>query len=212
MKMPEKRGLVRERIIRILLNSPSGNLTKYRIAKLAEASYSWVYDFLNELENNNLIKNTRVLNYSELVLLWKKFQIVPNKREYMIKNPFEILKSTKLKYALTTYVAENLVQKYLFPSRIDFYIDPKDKIKWHNILSQEGLVGKGNTRVLIGDTHVFYNLSEKEGLKTVSIPQLIVDLLLERGPCAEAAEMLIEKEEEKIQNSLFVDIAPNKQE
>ncbi len=197
MKMPEKRGLVRERIIRVLLNTPGGNLTKYRVAKLAKAAYSWVHDFLKDLENKGLIKNTRV-NYRELVSLWRAFRIVPNKKEYMVKNPLEILKSTKLKYALTTYAAENLVQKYLFPSRIDFYIDPKDKVKWHNILSQEGLVGKGNTRMLIGDTHVFYNLSEKEGLKTVSIPQLILDLLLEGGPCAEAAEMLIEKEEEQI--------------
>lgn len=198
MKMPERRGFVRERIVRILLNNPSGNLTKYRVAKLAEAAYSWVHDFLKALENNGLIKKTRVVNYQEIISLWRDFQITPDKKEYMVQNPLEILKSAKLKYALTTYAAENLVQKYLFPSRIDFYIDPKDKAKWHGILSQQGLVGKGNTRVLIGDTHVFYNLSEKEGLKTVSIPQLIVDLLGEGGPCAEAAEMLIEKEEKLV--------------
>ena len=196
--MPEKRGLIRERIVRILLNSPSGNLTKYRVAKLAGGAYSWVHDFLKDLEGKGLIKKTKVVNYRKLIFLWKEFRIIPDKREYMIKNPLEILKSARLKYALTTYAAENLVQKYLFPSRIDFYIESKDKKKWHHIMSHEGLVGKGNTRMLIGDTHVFYNLAEKEGLKTVSIPQLIVDLLWEGGPCAEAAEMLIEKEEEQI--------------
>jgi len=196
--MPEKRGFVRERIVRILLNNPSGDLTKYRIAKLAEAAYSWVHDFLKELENNGLIKKTRVVKYQEIISLWKAFQITPDKKEYMVQNPLEVIKSAKLKYALTTYAAENLVQKYLFPSRVDFYIDPKDKTKWHKILSQQGLVGKGNTRVLIGDIHVFYNMSEKEGFKTVSIPQLVVDLLREGGPCAEAAEMLIKKEEELV--------------
>lgn len=197
MKMPKKRGFVKERIIRILLDNPGGNLTKYRVAKLADAAYSWTHDFLKRLEDRGLITKTRVINYRELVSLWRTLRIVPDKKEYMIQNPLELLKSSKLRYALTTYVAENLTQKYLFPSRVDFYIDPKDKVKWHNILSHEGLVGKGNTRVLIGDPHIFYNLAEKEGFKTVSIPQLVVDLLVEGGPCAEASEMLIEKEEEQ---------------
>ncbi len=193
--MPEKRGLIRERILRVLLNNPSGNLTKYRVAKVADGSYSWVHDFLKGLEKKGLIKKTRVVNYKKLIFLWKEFQVVPEKRDYMIRDPIQILRSAKLKYALTTYGAENLILQYLFPSRIDFYIDPKDKEEWHSILVEEGLVGKGNTRMLIGDAHVFYNSSEKDGLKTVSIPQLTVDLLREGGPCAEAAEMLIEKEE-----------------
>ncbi len=195
--MRKKRGLIRERIIRILLNNPSGDLTKYRVAKLADAAYSWVHDFLKNLESNSLIKKTSVANHQGLFSLWREFQIIPEKREYMIQDPFKILKSNALKYALTTYVGENLMQKYLIPSRVDFYIDPKDKAKWHDILSNSGLVGKGNVRVLIGDTHVFYNMFEREGLNTVSIPQLIVDLLREGGPCGEAAEMLIEKEEER---------------
>ncbi len=196
-KMPKKRGFVKERIIRILLDNPGGNLTKYRVAKLADAAYSWTHDFLKRLEDRDLITKTRVINYRELVSLWRTLRIAPDKKEYMIQNPLELLKSSKLKYALTTYVAENLTQKYLFPSRVDFYIDPQDKVKWHNILSYEGLVGKGNTRVLIGDPHVFYNLAEKEEFKTVSIPQLVMDLLMEGGPCAEASEMLIEKAEEQ---------------
>jgi len=89
------------------------------------------------------------------------------------------------------------VQQYLFSSRIDFYIDPKDREKWHRILTEEGLVGKGNTRILIEDTHVFYNTSNKNGLNVVSIPQLTVDLLEEGGVCTEAAEMLMKKEEER---------------
>jgi len=198
MRMPEKRGFVRERITRILLNNPGGDLTKYRIAKLAKAAYSWTHDFLRELENDGLVEKTMVTDYGGLVSLWRGFRMVPDRREYMVQSPLEILRSAGLRYALTTYAAENLVQGHLFPSRIDFYIDPEDKARWHALLSREGLVGKGNTRVLIGDAHVFYNLSEREGLRTVSVPQLVVDLLGERGPCAEAAEMLIEKEEEQL--------------
>jgi hypothetical protein len=51
--------------------------------------------------------------------------------------------------------------------------------------------------VLVGDTQVFYGASERSGLKIVSNPQLIVDLLTEGGVCMEAAEMLMEKEAKK---------------
>jgi len=196
MKMPEKRGLVRERIIRILLNNPGGGLTKYRVAKLADAAYSWVHEFLKDLENDGIVEKTRVADYGGLASLWRGFRTVPDRKEYMVQSPLGLLRSAGLRYALTTYAAENLVQGHLFPSRIDFYIDPDDKARWHAILSREGLVGKGNTRILIGDAHVFYNMSEREGLRTVSVPQLVVDLLGEGGPCVEAAEMLIEKEEQ----------------
>lgn len=193
--MSKKRGLVRERIIRTLLNNADNDLTKYGVAKSTGATYSWVHDCLKDLESKGLVKKTKVVNFKDLVLFWKCFRIIPEKREYMIKNPLELLKSTEMEYALTTYAAENMVQKYLFPSRVDFYIDPKDKVAWHGILSRAGLVGKGNTRVLIGDPHVFHNSDEYDGLKTVSIPQLAVDLLMEGGSCVEAAEMLIEKKE-----------------
>jgi hypothetical protein len=101
-----------------------------------------------------------------------------------------------MKYALTTYSAENLVQGYLFPSRVDFYIDPADLKKWHLLLSEKGLVGKGNVRILMTDNHVFYNSFVKNGLMIVSMPQLIVDLLVEGVVAVEAAEKLLEKEEE----------------
>jgi len=47
-------------------------------------------------------------------------------RSYMVKEPLELLKKTKLDYALTTYQAETIVQRYLFPSRIDIYIREED--------------------------------------------------------------------------------------
>ena len=197
-RMSEKRGLVRERIIRTLLNDPYGNLTKYRVAKLAEASYPWTHAFLRDMEQIGAVENTRVTDFRKLVLLLRKFRVAPKKMNYMVQKPLELLRSTKMKYALTTYTAENLMQWYLFPTSVDFYIDPKDKYEWHGVLSRQGLVGKGNVRVLIGDAHVLCNSSEKDGLKVVSAPQLIVDLLEQGGPCVEAAEMLMEKEEDRL--------------
>ena len=55
------------------------------------------------------------------------------------------------------------------------------------------MVGKGNLRLLPADEHTFYKASKLQGLAVVSLPQLIVDLLAEGGPCIEAAQLLLEK-------------------
>jgi hypothetical protein len=192
--MAEKRGLVRERVLRILLNNPSGTLSKYRIAKESGGAYPWIHELQRSLERHGMLKGTEVKDFKKLVALWQKWRVEPEKREYMLRKPLDALGKTNLTYALTTYQAENLVQNYLFPSRVDFYIKPAEVAKWHKALSREGLVGRGNTRVLSGDEQVFYRSFERAGLEIVSIPQLIVDLLSEGGVCVEAAEMLMEKE------------------
>ena len=46
---------------------------------------------------------------------------------------------------------------------------------------------------MLAEEHVFYKSFEKDGLKIVSTPQLIIDLMIEGGVCVEAAELLIEK-------------------
>lgn len=61
------------------------------------------------------------------------------------------------------------------------------------LLSDNGLVGKGNVRTLVDDEHVFYNAHTVKNINVVSTPQLILDLLIEGGPSAEAAEMLLGK-------------------
>lgn len=191
--MVKKRGVVQERVLRILLNDPSGTLSKYRMAKEAGGSYPWIHELLGKLEKEGLVKGTQVKDFNGLMMLWRKWYVRPGKREYMLRNPLNLLRSTKLQYALTTYQAENIVQNYLFPSRVDFYILPGQLAEWHRMLLTEGLVGRGNTRVLLGDELVFYRSFEKNGLEVVSLPQLIVDLLVEGGVCVEAAENLMEK-------------------
>lgn len=189
-----KRGYVRERILRVLLNNADKELTKYKIGKLSQANISWVIETLRKLEEENMVKGTKVKDFRKLTILWQKSQLKPLfEREYMLRNPHDLLTNTSLQYALTTYHAENLVQSYLFPSRTDFYINLNDIRKWHDLLTKNGLVGKGNVRVLGGDKHVFYGSFEISGLKLVSIPQLIVDLLNEGGVCVEAADKLLER-------------------
>ena len=187
------RGVIRERVIRVLLNEPEGTLTKYRLAKKAECSFSWLHEFLGKLEESRLVKNTEVTDYSGLVKYWLNVKTKPEKREYMCKDPIDLIKKAQLPYALTTYQAENLVQHYLFPSRTDLYIKTEDIQKWHNLIATEGLVGKGNMKLLTTDSHVFYNSFKRKDLDIVSIPQLIVDLFEEGGVCTEAAEKLLEK-------------------
>ena len=190
------RGVIRERVIRVLLNEPEGTLTKYRLAKKAQCSFSWLHEFLGKLEESRLVKDTEVTDYSGLVKYWLNAKIKPEKQEYMHKDPISLIKKAQLPYALTTYQAENLVQHYLFPSRTDLYIKTEDKQKWHNLIATEGLVGKGNMRLLTTDSHVFYNSFKRQDLDIVSVPQLIVDLSEEGGVCTEAAEKLLEKVKE----------------
>ena len=189
----KSRGILRERILRVLLVEPDGALTKYKVAKKAECSFPWVHEFLGKLEELKLVKDTKVTNYTDLVKYWLQVKTKPEKKEYMHKDPINLLKKTHLPYALTTYQAENLVQHYLFPSRTDLYVKPDNTEEWHKLLTAEGLFGKGNIRLLIADPHVFYGSFKRQSLTVACIPQLIVDLLEEGGVCTEAAEKLLEK-------------------
>ena len=106
------------------------------------------------------------------------------------EEPLAIPKKTHLDYALTTYQAENLVQRFLFPARTDIYIRKEDLEKWHSLMIENGLYGKGNVKIISVDEHTMYNKDKINGIYTVSVPQLIIDLMKEGGPAAEAAEML----------------------
>lgn len=186
------RGEKRERIIRVLL-AEKGSLSKRELSKRADCARSWIIAFLKNLEKKNLIKGTIVNDKKKLIKYWLSIHNKPKKwKSYMIKEPLKILKNTKLSYALTTYQAENLVQKHLFPSRIDLYIEENDLEKWHTLMLKNGLYGKGNIRVITYDNSVMYKKRKINGFYIVSIPQLIIDLLSEGGVCKEAGEILLE--------------------
>ena len=188
------KGKKQERILRILLKHPEGSLSQYRIAKEASCSHVWVIKFLRTLEQKKLVEKTKVIDVQGIFSYWLEISNYPLYREYNVQNPLELLKNTALKYALTTYYAESLTQHYLFPSRVDIYIEEEDIATWHKSLTKNGLVGKGNVRLLLEDNHVFYSNIKKKGLRIVSIPQLIFDLMREQGVAIEAAQMLMKRE------------------
>ena len=187
------RGDKRERILRVLLNSKE-SLSKNKLSQQANCTRQWVILFLKELQKKKLIRETEPLDRKKLLQYWINISKKPRKfRSYMVKNPLELLKKSKLDYALTTYQAENIVQHYLFPSRIDLYIKENDLERWHSIMTKNGLYGKGNVRILFADEHAMHGKRSLNGLSIVSMPQLIVDLTNEGGPCKEAAEMLMKR-------------------
>lgn len=193
LQKPErKRGIKKERILRVLLNHADGGITKYRIAKDADASEPWVLEYTKKLEQEGLIEDTSVIDPWGLYEEWQDIRVTPNQVSVALQQPMEILVETDLDYALTTYQAENLVQGFLFPSTTDFYIQPGQAERWTQIIENKGLLGGGNTRVRVTDAHVFYETTQRDSHTVVSTPQLIVDLLAEGGPCEEAAERLIE--------------------
>lgn len=193
LRKPEKtRGITKERILRVLLNHTGEDITKYRLAKLAEVSEPWCREYTEKLEEKGLVKDTEVLKPVELYRLWSDIRIEPNRLEVSLQQPMELLKEVDLRYALTTYQAENLTQGFLFASTTDFYILPNQIDDWLSVVEEKGLLGGGNTRIRVLDDHVFYNEGEVDGYSTVSTPQLILDLLDEGGPCEEAAEKLID--------------------
>jgi len=87
-----RRGRVRERIVRVLLNEPDGVLSKYRVSKKAGSSFSWVHEYLKKLEGLGLINGTRVVDYRGLVENWRKVRIKPEREEYLHRSPLDLLK------------------------------------------------------------------------------------------------------------------------
>jgi hypothetical protein len=187
------RGDKRQRILRVLL-ATTDTLSKSKISKMALCSRKWVMLFLQQLEGQKLVKGTKVTDRKKLLKYWISISSRPKKYQgYMVREPMQLLKKTKLAYALTTYKGENLIHHYLFPSRIDIYIKEEDLPEWHSLLTKDGLYGSGNLRILIADNHTMYSKNKIDGLYVVSLPQLIVDLAHEGGPCQEAADMLMER-------------------
>lgn len=144
------------------------------------------------------MKDTKITNFQRYFEYWQQLSFLPLRRTYAIKDVLNVVDSANLQYAFTTYIGENNIQGYLFQSRFDIYIRPEEQEQWHTYLSNIGLVGRGNFRILVSDSHVFYESKKMKGYVTVSTPQLIVDLLNEGGVCIEAAHMLIERYEKRV--------------
>lgn len=187
-----RRNIKNLRIIKILLSNPKEELTKYRIAKLAKCSKPWVIEFLRKLEKKKLIKKTKILNFDKLVDYC--IEIMPKLKyfDFFVQDPIKFLKKSKLEYALTTYGAENFTSRQLFPTRYDIYIKEQDFGKWKALILKNGLIGKGNLRLIIpNDKTILEETQTIKGIKIVSMSQLLIDLKREAGVCMEAYSILV---------------------
>jgi hypothetical protein len=197
LQPPERtRGFKRERLLRVLCNHPEGQLTKRQLADKAETSDGWTAKFTNQLEEEGLLEGTAVQDPRGLYDYWRETRVPPSELTVALQSPLDVVQDAGLKHAFTTYQAENAHQGFLFVSNTAVYVHPEETEEWLSVIEDHGLIGGGNTEFRVTDNHVFYRAETVNGLQTVSIPQLIVDLLDEGGPCAEAAERLIETYDE----------------
>lgn len=187
-----ERGFKRERLLRVLLTHPNGELNKRELAQEAETTDAWAGKFTTQLEERDLVKGTTVQDPRGLYDYWLDKRISPTKSAVALQSPIDVIEETGLEHAFTTYRAENAHQGFLFASNTAVYVSPDETEDWLSVIEEQGLIGGGNTEFRVTDSHVFYRAETANGLRTVCLPQLIIDLLDEGGPCVEAAERLIE--------------------
>jgi hypothetical protein len=190
-KPARERGFKKERLHRVLLNHPDGELSRYEITQRANVSKGWAYEYFEQLESEGYIHNATVQDPDGLYRHWLETRIEPNAVRVSFQQPLNQIREADLDYALTTYEAEQVHQGFLFSSSTDLYVREDDIPMWLTTIEENGLIGGGNTEFRATDEHVFYNTQTVDDVTTVSIPQLIVDLLDEDGPAAEAANRLI---------------------
>ncbi len=180
-----------ERIYRVLLSQRLGQPTWYRVAKEAGVAYGWAHRVLSGLEGDGLIKEREVVDPVGLFTRWASRRDRRVYREYHVREPAELIRGAEMDHALTGYFAENLIGHYLFPRYHEVYIREQDAAAWHDLLTSQGMVGRGNVQVIVADEHVFYERQEVDGWPLVSVQQVIVDLYRTGVECAEAADLLV---------------------
>jgi len=180
-----------ERIYRVLLSRRLDGPTWYRVAKEADVAYGWAHKVLKGLERNGILEGHRVIDPGALFALWAARPDKRVYREYYVHEVSELIKGAGMDYALTGYAAENLIGHYLFPRYHEVYVHEEEAAAWHDLMTSQGLVGRGNVQVILADEHVLYDRQEVDGWPLVSVQQLIVDLLRTGVECAEAADLLV---------------------
>ena len=194
----------KKKLLFFLLCNPNNIRTKYDIAKNVVGCHpSWVIKIFKELEGKRITEGVKVVDYRKLLEFYRKYFKQFKAVYFYVPNPDSLIKAAeekKLVFAVTTYWGESKVSKFLFPSKLELYIDEMDLIKWTELMpSISGAVGKGNVTLFLANKDFLDNYSEKmKGFKygrIVKLPQLAVDLLNEGGAAVQAAEMIIERAE-----------------
>lgn len=211
----KSRGLVRERLLHLVLANPAGDLTAYELSKRAGCTPQWAYEFIDQLASEGWTggtSKTQVEDLRGLYGYWREVHVRPAARDYHVADPEAFVLGGEdvggTVRAATTYAAENARQGFLFPSRWDLYVESRHADLWQRaIVGAGGTRGGGNLRLLFHDDHLLeanpwftdpFPGDGPDGLRVVATPRLILDLLEEGGPGVEAAEMLIDKEEDRL--------------
>lgn len=189
------RNYLQQKIILVLLNNSKIKITKYRLSKLAETTTTRVFQVIKKLEGLGLVENTTVIDYNGLIDYYLKLDKTKYKKYYFqLSDPLGFFKEKKVDYALTTYSAENLVNHYLFLNKFQIYLTKDAYSLIESEIKKKGVIGGGNLVLMVPDNDfVFYNTQDIRGYKTVSIPQLLIDLKKEGGVCIEAYNMILDK-------------------
>jgi len=184
---------MRERILRRILDPDTDHRPLYRIARDSGAAYSWAYELTRDLGKIGAMKSTRVTRPDRIYSYWLRHYVPPLYSEYHSPDPLKLITGIDLDCAVTTYGADQAIQRYLFPRRYDVYIRREDAPAWHKGILRNGFVGGGNLRLLLHDPDILKTGETRRGLKIVCLPQLILDLIVEGGVCTEAARLLFRR-------------------
>jgi hypothetical protein len=206
----------RDRILRYLLGGQLGPHHRgcygpvdsmYALWKASGVpSFASVHETIGLLIEAGLVdaeEPTRI-NYPPSVYCWWAGERArPKVHSLHVSSPTEAaaaLDEAGIPNAATTYYAENAWASHLFPRRFDTYVKAHDVARARKVLLDRGAqLGGTNFRLLTSDGHL---LQEADACRPLypgtpyllaPLPQVIVDLLQERGSPVEAAEMLLEK-------------------
>jgi len=192
----KRRNIKNVRIIKRLLERPSGSLTKYKLAKASGCSRQWVIQFLRKLEEMDLVRGTLVKDVMGLARYGAKVTPKPLKVLNLFhSNPIEFVMMNVNRYAFTTYAAENLTTHHLFPSRYDVYMEMDMLETLYEKAFNEGWLGSGNLRLIVPvDPFVLDDVKKAGDITVVGVGQLMLDLVREGGVCEEAVQEMVRRD------------------
>ena len=183
------------RIIKNLLQRPSGEWTKYGLAKASGCSRQWIIQFLRNLEGAGFVTGTKVNDVMGLTKFGASILPRPLRSvEFHHQDPLAALTVAKNEYAITTTYAENEITHHLFRTRCEAYVtEAALKRVWKKVI-KEGLLARGNLKLIVPvDLAVIKEAFIIRGLRIVSMGQLMIDLVKWGGPGVEAVEEMVKR-------------------
>lgn len=206
----------RDKLLRALLGNSARNVplsaqaelpltSLYDLSKRTGIVYSWVHKNLKTLEAKGWVTTQdriEILDPAAVFEWWKAHRTEPDIHSFHIAEPTAavdaLYQDEGIRYAITTYYAENTVQGHLFPRRMDAYIADTDLPRARDALIDAGAqLGGTNFRLWTGDDAILEEIvSIGQGpaqRRYAPVPQVIVDLMTEGGSAGEAADLLIQR-------------------